>query len=154
MFQSEANEQLVRLLALQEERLGQLYHQYSLRYPNSEFWKKLSVEEEIHKQWVMSLAHSSENIGIKEDTFCAPAVQTMLNFIEDTRQKSTSYSLLQALGVSLNIERALLERKFFEVFETDSPSVKRIFHDLAVATEQHVQRVEDELESVKKSPNI
>lgn len=154
MFQSEANEQLVQLLALQEERLGQLYHQFSFQFPDADFWKQLSAEEEIHKQWVMTLAHSSENIGIKEDTFRVPALQTMLNFIEEVRQKSKEYSLLQALGITLDIERALLEKNFFEIFETDSPKVKTIFHNLTEATKQHVQRVEVEFARVKNQPNI
>lgn len=154
MFQSEVNEQLIQLLAQQEERLAQLYHQHALHFPNGDFWKNLSVEEEIHKQWVMTLAHSSENIGIKEDTFRIPALKTMLDFIEETKQKSKNFSLYQALGTSLNIEQALLEKNFFEVFETDSPSVKITFRNLAEATKAHVQRVEEELARVKGLTNI
>lgn len=99
----------------------------------------------------MTLAHSSENIGIKEDTFRIPALKTMLDFIEETKRKSKNFSLYQALGTSLNIEQALLEKNFFEVFETDSPSVKTTFRNLAEATKAHVKRVEDELARVKST---
>ncbi|MFW6126220.1 MAG: hypothetical protein ACOC58_03860, partial [Chloroflexota bacterium] len=59
-------------------------------------------------------------------------------------QRDESLPLSHALSVTLSTEEALLERRFFEVFETDSVELKHVLQDLAHATEQHVNKVRAE----------
>jgi hypothetical protein len=50
--------------------------------------------------------------------------------------------LITALSIALNIEQSMIERKFFETFDTDSAELKHVLHDLTASTNEHIKRVE------------
>jgi len=73
------------------------------------------------------------------------AIQTFIEYLERelTKAREQEMLLINALSTALYIEEALLERKFFVVFETDVLELKRVLLDLAAAVENHVQRVRE-----------
>jgi hemoglobin-like flavoprotein len=50
-------------------------------------------------------------------------------------------SILEAMASSINIENGMIERNFFEVFESDSPEIKKTFNMLREATLEHEKLV-------------
>ena len=57
-------------------------------------------------------------------------------------------SLINALSVALSIEESMIERKFFDVFETDSAELRDVLLNLAAETKRHreqVRKLRDEL---------
>ena len=50
-------------------------------------------------------------------------------------------TLDQALTTALRLEESLIEKRFFEVFDSDSPELKEVFQDLSRETEAHIEKI-------------
>lgn len=98
---------MVDALAAQEGRLCQLYHRYSLVFPDREFWVDISKDESVHEQWVLSLANSPE-ITFVQGRFDLASLQTMTAYINKQIEESSKVSLIQALSISLDLEKSLI----------------------------------------------
>ena len=139
---------VVEMLARNEEAISQLYHAYSEKFPESKgFWLGLADEEIGHAGSLREL-HSKIHEGsvyLDESRFKVAAIKTFLDYLERevAKTREQGVSLINALSTALYIEEALIERKYFEVFETDSVDLKHVLLDLAASTEEHVRRVRE-----------
>jgi rubrerythrin len=137
---------VVRLLAENEELISDLYTAYAQRFPeHADFWSGLAAEERDHARWLRELGSRVEegSLYVNEDRFRREPVQLFREYLEGEVRRQEPMPLARALSVALSTEQALIERRFFEVFETDSAELKHILHDLASATEGHVKKVRD-----------
>jgi len=144
----------IELLANHEEAISELYRKYSGKFPDYEqFWLGLAEEEVLHAKWIRELRDDIEEgtVFCNEGRFNIIGVQTSLNYIKKqiVDSENQEISLPFALFLALDIENALLERKYFEIFEGDSVGLKHVLQDLAESTEPHRDRIEKALKEEK-----
>jgi hypothetical protein len=145
---------IIDLLAQNERNISSLYKAYSEKYVNlATFWTSLAHEEEQHASWIRQLGSkvNKEKIYIDEKRFNKAAIRTFIKYIneEKTKVNNEDLDIRTILTTALYIEKALLERKYFEVFETDSVELKQVLKRLQTATEEHVSRIEQALAQFK-----
>jgi len=138
----------MELLAKNEESLSRLYQVYASRFPEyKELWGGLAGEEKNHAGWIR---HFDEKVragqGIYRNRFKAAAVRTFMNHTEEeiVKAKKPDYQSINAFSVAYYIEESLIERKYFEVFESDSTELKKLLQDLAKATKTHATKIKTE----------
>jgi rubrerythrin len=141
-------ETLVESLARNEENIARLYEAYAQRFPESaEFWSDLAAEEMGHAAWIRDLASRAAEgvVHISRERFKQEPINSFERYLRDEieRTQKEQMLLVTALSIALSIEQALLERRFFEVFESDSVELKRLFEKMAVSVEEHIRKVED-----------
>ena len=146
---------VIELLAQHEETIEQLYKEFSNKFvTHNSFWSNISHEEKDHACWIRKLLKDIKKGAIifNEDRFQTAAVKSSIDYVKEQIRKlqSESFSELNALAVAYNIENALLESKFFEVFEGDSVKLKNILSDLNKATKVHRETIKETLEQEKK----
>jgi rubrerythrin len=139
--------QAVDVLKEHEQAIGRLYAAYARRFPqDSEFWLSLSQEEEQHARWIESVQARLEQgpCGLVVNRFPIAAIRHSIRYIDKLIDGTNRVDLtpIKALSSALDIERALLENRYFEVFESDSAEVRRLLTSLARSTKAHCQRVQ------------
>ncbi len=144
-------ERLVKLLADHEDLLSKLYQRYAELIPDRDIWKKLVKDEHIHYQWIMAIYQKTKDnkVYIKTDRFPIPAVESSAKYINKLISEASSHSLIEALGMSNDLEHAMIEQKYFEVFETELPEIKHMIKGLIEMTKMHIRLIEEELENTK-----
>ncbi len=136
----------INTLADHEAVIGALYKKYAEKFENSDFWNELFRQERIHYQWLHTLSDTSNGkIYFDDNRFPIVAITGSIDHIKKLIEDSPQHTLVNALSFALDIEQGLIERKYFEVFQTDAPEVKHILTDLQKATEEHVMKVKSEM---------
>jgi hypothetical protein len=138
--------QVVELLLEHEASLSKLYDLYSSLFKNHRhFWHDLSRAEQRHANWLRELEPtlSDGEAFARCDRFRAQAIRCSVDYVqhEIDRAQTQPLKLINALSVASWIERALLEKKFFEVFDTDSPRLKAVLQRLSEETAEHAKTV-------------
>jgi len=146
---------ILEMLAKNEKLVSDLYKIYSEKFPGYEdFWLGLSVEETEHATWIYELNKKVKEgqVSFKKERFNLYAVENFRNYMKEmlTASQKQEITLESALSNSLNIESALLERKFFEVFESDAGEIKEVLNLLEVSTKKHLGRVKDAWNKIKQ----
>ena len=146
MTDKEKQRRTVEMLADHELAIGRLYSTYAEKFPYyKDFWLAFSGEETQHANWINELQSKSEqgSIHFNPDRFQIPAIQHSLNYAQKMLAKAqgSDLDLVSALSTASSIEDALIENRFFEIFETDSPELKETLRRLAEATGDHRRRI-------------
>jgi rubrerythrin len=146
------------LLREHEKAIGRLYEAYARRFPqDGEFWLILAQEEEQHARWVELLQGKVENdpSAMVVNRFPAAAINYSLPYINSLAADAQRPGLtpVNALSAALDIEQALLENKYFEVFTSDSASIQRFLHLLTQGTRAHIEKVRTAWQSRTAGPN-
>ncbi len=146
----------IEALANHEEAISELYRKYSDKFPDYEqFWLGLAEEEVLHAKWIRELMDEIEEgtAFFNEGRFNIVAVQTSLKYIKKqiVDSENQEISLPFALFLALDIENALLERKYFEIFEGDSVKLKHVLQDHAEAEDLHRDRIKKALKEEKQA---
>jgi rubrerythrin len=135
-------------MANNEKLLSVLYEKYAVSFPEqADFWKELAFEEKLHFGWISSLKRQMEEKGIYVDIdrFKKEAVMSFQDHVKSCisqmDDKDNTMNIVQALSTSLDIEQGMLERNFFEVFESDSVEVRHTLDNLRINTEEHAGKV-------------
>lgn len=147
---------LLASLAENEEAIEVLYRGYASRFPEYDsFWHGLADEEKEHAGWIRALCASMHDgeLLIRPGRFNGRAILTYLEYLrrEVAKVRQGEITLLNALVVTLYIEESLLERRYFEVFETDAPQLRRVLQNLAASTRTHVDKARRVLDSYRKT---
>lgn len=145
----------LNLLKDHEEALGQLYAAYAFRFPSDrEFWLGLSREEQEHANWVQSLRSRIEDdpSSLVVDRFPTAAIEHSLAYIAKLieRAEASGTTRINALSNALDLERALLEHRYFEVFSSGDPQIHRTLQLLQQNTQTHLRKVQDLWEACKQ----
>lgn len=136
-----------------EKAIGRLYAAYAHRFSRDrEFWLDLSQEEQQHANWVESLRLrvAEDPASLVVDRFPTGAIELSLVYVNRLIENADASHLtrIKALSIALDLERALLEHRYFEVFRSDNPQVRQILHLLRQDTQSHLQKVQHLWESV------
>jgi rubrerythrin len=139
---------VIELLASHEEAIARLYGTYSEAYPDmKDFWSGLAAEEIEHATWLRNLISKIEegSVYFDERRFQIQAIKTSQNYLEELKAQVQKEKppAIKALSAALDIEKALIERGYFSVAETDSPSLKQTFENLAKSTTEHIEKVQE-----------
>jgi len=137
---------VIEMLAQNEEAIGRLYIAYSERFPSfKDLWLVLASEEKEHAAWIRKLGEQTRDgrVLFTPDRFRRAAIRSFQNYIEKeiVTAKGAGLQIINALSIAFYIEESLIERKYFEVFETDSVELKRLLRDLDAATRKHAQTI-------------
>jgi len=137
-----------------EKTISRLYRIFAEKHPeHKDFWSTLAGEEMDHANWLTMLQgqirHGS--VGYNEDRFNPLGIETSLAYVKDkiaqVGEKDTSPAM--ALSIASNIETSVLERKYYECYDSDVPEIKSILGDLKNACENHLGRVQKMLDGTK-----
>lgn len=138
---------VVEMLARIERALGDLYTRFAARLPDhASFWAHLADDEIKHTEWVHGL-QAEIDAGLVTAVAARANRELYQAFLDDIRNRlveADRHSLTQyrALSAARYLESTYLEKCFLDVFETDSPGVKRILTALADNTERHREVIE------------
>jgi len=141
-------EDILELLAGNEETISRLYTGYAQRFPEMEdFWSRLAEDERNHAVWIRSLKEKTKNSEsyISPERFRPTAVK---NFTTHTEKEiieagKPGYQTINALSVAFFLEDSLIEKKYFEVISTDSADLKNMLYKLESATRKHAQLIKE-----------
>ncbi|MFA5069801.1 MAG: hypothetical protein WC528_00805 [Patescibacteria group bacterium] len=137
----------LRLLAQYEETIGSLYQLYSHKFPaEKEFWEGLFKDESDHATWIKKFSGSIEEgqAYFQEKRFNIPAIESNINYVKEKYREAEkgNIPLIKAVALALDLEKSLLESKYYEVFNADLFEFKNLLQKLTDATKIHAQKVE------------
>ena len=138
--------QALDLLIEHEKVIGRLYAAYAERFPQDrEFWLSLSQEEDHHAECIESLRPriESDPSGMIVARFPTPAIEHSIAYVNRLIDQAEHPGLtrVKAFSAAMDIETALLENKYFEVFASDNPPLRRTLEALEQGTRAHLQKV-------------
>ena len=143
-----SNEQsdIVNALIKNEQLLSKLYGSYALQPDNDkEFWTHISHDETIHASWVCDFYNKMEQglVRFDEGRFKLEALNAFSEYINTqiVRAESEKIALIQSLSISMDLENSMLEKGFFEAYETDDIELKNLLDKLQSSTEIHFAQV-------------
>jgi len=131
-----------------EETLGQLYDFFAEQSSELyDFWKKIAAEERAHASWLRNLVSHlrDQTLSYKEDRFQPEIFRTFHQYLQERLSYARTNKLTNviALSIALDCEGTFVEKNFFQVLEGDTPALRTVLHNLAVASEKHCQEVKD-----------
>ncbi len=138
---------VIETLAKHEEAIARLYGAYSEAFPDRrDFWSSLAAEEIEHAAWLRNLIPQIEkgSVYFEERRFQVEAIRTSQGYLEQLAAgvRKEKPPVMKALSEALDIERALIERGYFQVAKTDSLPLREAFENLADGTIAHIERVQ------------
>lgn len=139
--------ELVQHISAHELSLAKMYNQFARAYPNhKEFWSKLAHEEMIHSKWIKSLENHFDagQIGLSGFKLNHRALKTSISHLEKQilATKNGNLSLLNAVAVAVDIEKSMIDNKFFAIFDLKDKKFNRIRTGLEKETKMHRQKLE------------
>lgn len=139
---------LIDLMATHEATLSQLYSIYAQKLAFYEqLWLGLAAEETEHARWLHALNEKVDQgtASFNQHLFKLPAIKTSLAFLEKKvlEARTETMTAIQALSVSLDMEKSMLESGYFKVFSGDSLELVQIFAKLEEATQEHAHKIKD-----------
>jgi hypothetical protein len=145
---------LLNALGAHEEAIAKLYAAYSAKFTSfNDFWDSLYSDKIKHAQWINLLASdpAEQSIFIKENKFNLVAIKNFHDYIETetNRANTRSVTLVEALSTTLSIEQSLIERRLFEIFDSDSAEFKQLISTIDQENKLLSRKAEDALERYK-----
>jgi rubrerythrin len=147
-------QRIIDSLAELEEEISRLYRLFAARFPtHAEMWSGMAEEEMRHVGYVRELLHhiNDKKALFDEMTTKTYTIKTFLDNVREKQEKTekNEYSVLNALSISHDLEQSLIERRFYEYFQSDDQTVKRLLKQLREETYQHLTRVRTAWEEEK-----
>lgn len=137
---------IIELLSQNELTISKLYSTYAEKFPEyAEFWTKIAQEEVNHSDAVLKLTKYLDNkkLFFNPDRFTQETINHSINFkkklIEEAQTQNISF--INAISMAFTLEEALLEKNFFEIFETDDPKFQEAMDYLAKSTQKHIREI-------------
>lgn len=149
---------IIELLAEHERAISDLYKTYADKFQEyNDFWLSLSKEELEHVGWLMGLTEKIKEGGVyfNEGRFAAEAIKTSLTEVKkQINEAKKGVSLIEALSAAYYFELALIEKKYFEIFEGDSVELKHVLINLSEATKIHQDKTKEFLDKEREKSGI
>jgi rubrerythrin len=155
-MQIDAVKELIQDIIRHELNLEKMYQQFAKSHPNHrQFWSQLAREEAMHAKWITSLARHYKNGHIRSSDFKLnhQVVKTSISHLEKQTEasKNGKLSLLNAASIALDVEKSMIEKKFFEIFDLTDSRHERIRAGLEKATTKHRQKLEKLFSELSKN---
>ena len=146
--------EMIELTAQNEETISRLYTEYARKLPiYAAMWNKLADEEKDHAHWLRRLeVRIKDGSGhINENCFDVDFIRGSLDSLNKliTETINSDIDIMTALKTALRIEESVLEKRYFEVFESDSAEISQVKLYLEQATQDHAERLKKTLAEIK-----
>jgi hypothetical protein len=136
---------LLGLMHEHEKLISELYSVFAKRFPQyEEFWNNLSNDEIKHAEWIEKLQTDVNNSkGVVVERFPAAAIERSSNFVRALIQQTSEleFTLINAISHALNLEEALIENRYFEIFQSQSSEVQMTLNSLKNETQKHFKLI-------------
>lgn len=147
----------IELLAENEMVISRLYGVFSERFPEyRDFWEKMAEEELQHADMIRSVVQDVKEgtVRFKAQLFDETSVGMFRDYLKFSlaRAGEQDIPLKDAFETALAIEHDLLERSFFDLFETDAGELMLVLEGLASSTREHHRRLVQAVENSLQSP--
>jgi hypothetical protein len=158
MSQTDPRLDYIRLLFRHEVAISKIYEACEKKFPDhAAFWAQLKVEEVEHGEIITKLFHKLREgpLKLNERRFKRQALQKSLAYLDRCRSAihAGAVSLTKALSLARDLEHSLLEKKYFEVFDSDSVELQQVFLFLQYATQTHLELVKEALAQSLQRPD-
>lgn len=119
--------EMFRLLLEHEEKLGELYATFADKFPESRStWSELATDERTHAGWIRDLWRKFDNgeVKLSGEKFNPQALRSSIEYIDKVKREAASarFMLTNAVSIALDLENAMIDRKFFKVFDLSAAS--------------------------------
>ena len=143
-----------RLLEEHEKALADLYASIgAVLKREKEFWQTISREELEHQQLLLEIDEKlqSGEWSFKRPRFVTTAIAESIEWANKQREDVELHgiSTRDALKLALEFENGMIENKYFEIVDGDSPEMMNILEALAVYSKGHVKRLQHEAKRLK-----
>ncbi len=137
-----------------EESLGQLYRLFAEQSPElCDFWHKLATEEQAHASWLRNLVSHlrKQTVSFQDNRFQPDNFRTFFTYLQERVNdvRTNTLSNFAALSIAVDCEGTVVEKNFFEVWEGDTPEMRRLLNALTEASKTHLQTVKSMWEQYK-----
>jgi len=146
------NRPIITLFEENELKISVLYSLYAQNIPGKRaFWQRLSDEEISHAAQLGTEKNPTDVVS--ETKFSRAVIKHVMDFVlaETEKAQLGAVSHKSALHAALRIERSMLEKKCFDLFEPNNKTIKKVFDCLNADTEKHVQTLVEEMKKNKFS---
>jgi len=150
ILNEEQSNDLINTMVLQEETVGRLYSAFERIFLDMPVWRDLAIAERSHAQWLQALSGNIKDVVVRK-SFNIEAVKTSINYVNEKIAEAIQMDSKKAVAISLDIEKALLEKNYLDIFLTDSAEIQRIIAKLKEDTMHHANlltKINDELSGV------
>jgi hypothetical protein len=154
MISKQAQLDTLELLAKHEETLRDLYNAIGEKFPeHRSFFHRIAADESSHAAWLRELKPmiEAEVFKINERRFALLAIEKALHYARtqvDLVNNPLS-NLSTCLATGLDLERGMLEEKYYEVLEDDEPELKNVLLRLAEGTRFHRTAIKELLDKYR-----
>ena len=141
---------LIKLLIKNEESLAKLYKLYSQKYDNyADFWNRLSDDEKTHAQKIKSFSEK-DNVKVNSKKINKQDIDNLFSKVEEAILELDNKvpPIEKALKKALGFENNLSEKKYFEVFESESETVNFYLKEMSEAVVSHKDRIKKMLDKI------
>jgi len=133
-----------------------MYNQFAKSHPDyTQFWSRLADEEVRHAKLIESLGdhYRAGHIGLSELKLNPQALKTSITHLEKQTQasKNGDLSLLNAVSIAIDIEKSMIDKKFFAIFDLGGAKQARIRSGLEKETLTHRQKLENLFSKLNKT---
>ncbi len=144
-----SNADALQMLIDHENTISELYAAYADRFADHrQYWLDLAHEETEHADEIRKLTPLADQNRRVLNTagFKPAAVNTSVSYLRDQigHARRGLVTLRDALSTALDLEKAMIERKFFEIFETPAPEAQSVLMTLTEGTQKHIETIEAE----------
>ena len=139
---------LVELFIKQEVLIGSLYKLFANRYPEYKvFWTEMAMEEHQHATCIRRLIERdpSDKLKFTQGELRSNDLVTSIESIEGLISgfnNNKEFTITQAVGIALHLEKALWEKKVFQYFEGDCDEVRKIMDTLNLEQKIHIKKID------------
>lgn len=147
---TETQRKLVTQLALLEHTIAELYQAYGVAFTNDRaFWEKNAAEERSHETYMLSMLSFLD----KGDLFfnlhefnwekIAAVIEEIAAARDTAKGAPGKTTQTQAFEMALHIESSIVDGRFFQYAECDSPVFKTVTHHLYKESSRHLARIRE-----------
>lgn len=146
---------IIGMMAAHETAIARLYETYAAKIPQlREFFGELAEKEVEHARTITDFVArvKAGSVRVNPRRFSTQSILASLDYLEEHQKKAEAGAIngIIALSTCVDLEDALIEKKFFEIFESDAPEVKQFLQKLSVETTEHRQQARLALEQERK----
>jgi len=138
---------IVELLARHEEAIAALYLKLAGKVKEyKEFWAGLSKEEVLHAKILRAVTKklTGRRVTVDPKRFDRRAVINSMTYVNGLTGEvdGNKWNMRQALDVAFDIEKSMIDSRFFQVFQGDDLEMKNCLLELASGTHEHCLEIE------------
>jgi rubrerythrin len=143
--------EILGMMSAHESALADLYRAYARGIPShAEFFEGLVGDEVKHARMIAGFVDQVKagTVEVNPGRFSSASVLSSLDFVRQqvVEAERGQIAAREALSMAKDLEDALIERRYFEVFGEDGPELTRLLTTLQEETEAHRRRVGEALE--------